>query len=100
MTPDLDRTAIARDRDYAVPKSTNMATVTTYRCDVCQKLKGQSNHWFRGLIIDGGKRFWLHVWDAPMVISPSQGIPEGDEVHLCGLGCAMKFMEQSLGGKR
>ena len=58
-----------------------MADVNTQSCDVCGALKKESNNWYRARVSDG--RFLLTHWSDILATK---------HLHLCGIGCASKFM--------
>jgi hypothetical protein len=63
-----------------------MAEVTTYRCDVCGKLKQEANHWY--LAHANAARFVIHRWDLELNYDP--------KLHLCGMECAQKAMAKAM----
>jgi hypothetical protein len=63
-----------------------MAEVTTYKCDVCGKLKQEANHWFRGQQTPG-RWFTVLRWDCDGAAS---------ELHLCGQECVQKAMTKAM----
>jgi len=65
-----------------------VSEVTTYRCDVCGKLKQEANNWFRA-IASLAPTFGIVTWDAPLQR------PSG-ELHLCGMECAQKAMAKAM----
>lgn len=69
-----------------------MAVLTTFTCDCCGKLKGETNHWFIfrfELNVAGGNQIIILPFD------PS--IPELPfDKHLCGRECVQITIEQNL----
>jgi hypothetical protein len=55
-----------------------------YRCDYCDKLKGDSNHWFLRYTF-AAAHFWLIPWDDGKAASD-------DHEHICGQECAAKAL--------
>jgi hypothetical protein len=72
-----------------------MAEVSTFRCDECGKLKQDANHWFRATEI-AGPCFVIRTWEDPTLefVSPDE---IEKELHLCGMGCAVKAMTKAMG---
>jgi hypothetical protein len=73
-----------------------MAEVNTFRCDGpgCDKVKGQSNHWF--IVRRALGEFHLWAWDAPQQPPVMTGIrPE----HYCSELCAAKALSSAIGSK-
>lgn len=67
-----------------------MAEVSTFRCDVCGKLKEQANHWYRGCQTDE-PRFVIVSWDAASVLPAHHPV-----LHFCGMECAVKAMQKAM----
>ena len=70
-----------------------MSEVTTYRCDVCGKLKQEANHWMRAVLIV------LESYRMPVfTITGWDGVfPDGaNQLHLCGMECAQKAMAKAM----
>lgn len=65
---------------------------TSYKCDECGKVKGESNHWFWCARVPG-PRFVVAAWDC-VNCDPSVEIVEVK--HLCGMGCAVKAMTKAM----
>lgn len=62
---------------------------TAYRCDVCNRPKGEANHWYRASIVPGPR--WVIIpWELSM------RDPAAKEQHLCGLECATKSMMRAM----
>jgi hypothetical protein len=63
-----------------------MAKVDTYRCDVCEVQKRETNHWFV-VSTEAPGYFAVRTWEnaGSMVKSPSAS-------HVCGLECATKLL--------
>ena len=66
--------------------------VRTYQCDICGKVKGEANHWFKAAKLS--PTITLVPWEFQF----DMGIKGSGAtiLHLCGLGCAHKAMEQTL----
>jgi hypothetical protein len=60
--------------------------VDTYKCDVCGRIKGENNHWFR--IDTAGRGLELHLWGSV----PSTA----STVDLCSDQCVIKTVQQWL----
>ncbi len=59
-----------------------MSREEIYRCDVCKKQRGETNHWFLGRF-ETEAGMYITSWDA--------GAPDDDDVfHLCGEGCVLR----------
>jgi hypothetical protein len=60
--------------------------VDTFKCDVCGRIKGENNHWFR--IDASGNGLELHGWGA---------VQAGEStVDLCSDLCVIKTVQQWL----
>lgn len=59
----------------------------TYTCDVCQKQKQETNHWF--LLLADSKWVSFCHWD-------SEQANIGHIIHLCGQECATKKLSEFL----
>jgi hypothetical protein len=74
-----------------------MAWDVSFNCDICEKKKGEANHWWMVLLGDvpcydegqPASRFTLLPWNAAECRNPEM-------YHLCGQGCAMKAMERFM----
>jgi hypothetical protein len=72
-----------------------MAEVSTFRCDECGKLKPDeptqlAQHWYR-VALAPGPRFIIIPWEYDL------WKPDGViELHLCGMGCAVKAMTKTM----
>jgi hypothetical protein len=60
------------------------------RCDMCDAIKKETNHWFRGLVthVDGGMKM---AWIAPFDAVAQTGVPA-----FCGEGHALKWLSTQL----
>jgi hypothetical protein len=66
-----------------------MAHITTFRCDVCGKLKQEANHWFRLLKGPGPvASLTVTAWEDP-ALGP-------EEMHLCGMECVQKAVGKAM----
>jgi hypothetical protein len=70
-----------------------MKLANPYKCDYCDKRKGEANHWwllFTENFPNGP--FDLMLWD--------DGAADGDNVqHICSEACATKALSQWMGSK-
>lgn len=62
--------------------------VDTYSCDVCEVQKGATNHWFVGGVF-GDTGAFVQPWAAATTTL-------SNNVHLCGLDCAAKWLLRKL----
>jgi hypothetical protein len=62
----------------------------SYRCDVCERSKGATNHWFLSVARrHPALLFVLAAWDELAAKEPGVG-------HLCGEGCALRALSRAL----
>lgn len=70
-----------------------MKLSTPYKCDYCDRLKGETNHWW--LLATGQPGFFLDRWDA--ILAEDRLVK-----HICSEQCASKalsrFMAAITGG--
>lgn len=66
-----------------------MAQFSGIRCDGCEVVKKQSNHWALAEVLDDstGKHLFFWAWNDELATAP--GI-----LHLCGAGCANKVLSR------
>jgi hypothetical protein len=66
-----------------------MIVSTTYRCEICNAVRGESNNWFMGvMLIDE-----INIYAFPS--NPSES--ERDRcVALCGESCVTKYVSSNL----
>lgn len=90
-----------------------MAEVNSYKCDICDRMKSENNHWFKGYLIDEGplciglvnvahtKAVGVIIvpWDVDTLSVPlgSHLLPKPD-AHLCGEEHAMQWASKALKG--
>lgn len=63
-----------------------MSYQTTFTCDVCGRVKGETNHWFVALHPVG---IWFGPWSENRARQPKS-------VHLCGETCACIHLSEFL----
>lgn len=68
-----------------------------YKCDIegCGAMKGPSNHWYLGLVVDADD---AHARRTNTIVMPwvaSLADRPGTQ-HLCGVGCVQKFVSKNL----
>ncbi len=63
--------------------------VETYKCDVCGRVKGENNHWFR--VCTAGPGLELHAWGT---IASTE-----TTVDLCSDECVVKTVQHWLNGQ-
>lgn len=73
-----------------------MAVSSTYKCDICGKLKAEVNHWYVGSEISPANEgdvsadsLGIHRW-------PKYRDAAGAK-HLCGAECVIKYVNEFLG---
>jgi hypothetical protein len=82
-----------------------MAEVNTFRCDGpgCDKVKGDSNHWFRAVVCPGLFAVMEHdnirMGARLLGITDKHGIGMSRLLHLCSENCAAKAMSNAIGAK-
>lgn len=63
-----------------------MKLPSPYKCDYCDKLKGEANHWWlRWAGLNPAGRFVLQPWDEAKASTE-------DHEHICGQECAAKAL--------
>jgi hypothetical protein len=62
-----------------------------YKCDYCDKTKGDSNHWWMRDPASPSGFFVLSVWDD--TIKDVEGVE-----HICGEACATKALSKFMAG--
>ena len=67
-----------------------MAELTSYRCDECGRMKGESNHWYIAEHRPGIRTFIVAEWGCHNIVG------EFKMLHLCGLPCAMKSLQKAM----
>lgn len=67
-----------------------MAKLSTFKCDVCGKVKGETNHWLVMFLL--AHKVEILPFSAPF----DTGVEKPGAVHLCGSGCAMKKLADRL----
>lgn len=63
-----------------------MAKLFTFRCDVCGKVKGETNHWFVLLLMPRKIE----------VLQFEENWSKPGALHVCGSGCAMKRISERM----
>lgn len=65
--------------------------VETFKCDVCGKVKGEANHWWKLAFMDEGRP---HLVLLPMA---DKYEPTGS-IHLCGESCVQRKVSEFMSG--
>lgn len=66
-----------------------MAKLFTFKCDVCGKVKGETNHWFVLLLMPRKIE----------VLQFEENWSKPGATHVCGSGCAMKRISERMAGE-
>ena len=65
-----------------------MSQQVTFTCDICGKRKGEANHWFKAAKFDDRyPGFKIIPWGTGDI---------ENEMHLCGMECAVKAMTKAM----
>ena len=67
---------------------------TIYRCDVCKRAKGETNHWYLAEFHSDSEHRTISI------SSWSEARLEEDSVHLCGQECVVAKVSEFLGERR
>lgn len=70
-----------------------MAAVNTYKCDVCSKIRSESNHWFLAMLNEQHSSFILCKWEDRAAEGPIAK-------HICSDSCATKLLQTWLQDSR
>ena len=69
-----------------------MKLATPYKCDGCEELKGEANHWW--LVFKGSERFAVYMWDTTLdAVTPDVS----GAAHLCSESCVAKALSKWMG---
>lgn len=66
-----------------------MSKLFTFKCDVCGKIKGETNHWFVLLLMPRKIE----------VLQLEENWSKAGATHVCGSGCAMKRISERMAGE-
>lgn len=73
-----------------------MSEKVSYRCDICQIEKQDTNHWWKGYSLGGGK-FLVAPWDVTDWPSTQIGDTTPVEIaHLCGHAHVTQWVNSKL----
>jgi len=82
-----------------------MSEQTSYRCDICNIEKQESNHWLKGYVLDGSPAHANGIIIIPW-LSCDLGLSDGGRVmlqkpdaHLCGEAHAIEWASRNLAKK-
>ncbi len=77
-----------------VTEGDGMSREEIYRCDVCKKQRGETNHWFL---------IQFHVRDeyeaSIQIFAWDDQLAEEDLFHLCGEGCVQRKVSEFIAKK-